>query len=126
MFLIDNFENFKKQYDINIWGRISIKGKHKFNFFFSNGNFPSRICSDFFRTALFLEKLLLHSKQLTRAATLLFFRVTASTQLHFWSSYFIRAATCQNSHFFTAVFFPKYQLFQSKTPTKMLLLDSLK
>ena len=28
---------------------------------FSNGSFPSRICSSFFNTVLFLEKLLLHT-----------------------------------------------------------------
>ena len=47
----------------NLSGKvISIKHNYQSSLgFFSNSNFPSRISSDFFRTALFLEKLLLHT-----------------------------------------------------------------
>ena len=48
----------------NLLGKIiSIKRNHYSNLFvfFSIGNFPCRMCCDIFRTALFLEKLLLHN-----------------------------------------------------------------
>ena len=88
---------------------ISIKRNHQPNFgFFSNGDFPSRICWDFFRTALFLEKLLLRtstqqllfrSSYFFRADAFFFRRINSSQQLFFPNSYFYRAKLIPSSHF---------------------------
>ena len=67
--------------------------------FFSNSDFPSRINGGFLRTALFVERLLLHT----------FFRVTTATQqLLSQSSYFFRTAA-----FLRSSFFQKQSLFRS-------------
>ena len=46
------------------WGNLSEKiisiKRNDVICFFSNGDFPSRICYDIFKTALFSQKLLLH------------------------------------------------------------------
>ena len=66
--------------------------------FFSNGDFSSHICCDFFRTAFFFGE----------AASSHFFKVTTSThQLLFRSSYFF----FQNSHFFRSSYFSRIATF---------------
>ena len=88
-------------------------------FFFSNDDFPSDIFSDFFRTALFSEKLLLHTSLTTSTfdttVTLsehlflqrsCFFlrssvleRVVSSQQLFFWIPNFLGTKLLLSSHF---------------------------
>ena len=74
--------------------------------FFSNGDFSSHICCDFFRTAFFF---------FGEAASSHFFKVTTSThQLLFRSSYFFRAPAellFQNSHFFRSSYFSRIATF---------------
>ena len=79
--------------------------------FFSNGDFSFRICSDFFRTALFLEKLLLHILQSNFFDTTVIF----SKKLFLQSCYFF----CQASFFRTLTslqqsFFQNSYLFTTK------------
>ena len=101
------------------WGNLSvkittIKGNHWFNLgLFSNGDFTSPICNNFYRTALFLEKLLFHtSPELLLRQNSCFFRAAISSeQLLFWgapfseqsllhSSYFLRIATFSEQNFY--------------------------
>ena len=73
--------------------------------YFSNGNFPPRIFSDFSRRTLFLEKLLSSNEGLPQSSY--FFRVSAWTQLLlFRSSYFFRAAAFSIFYFFRTKFLP--------------------
>ena len=111
--------------------------------FFSNSNSPSRMCCDIFRTALFLEKLLLHnflewqlrhnSYVFGAAVFFSFLRtVTFSQQLFFQNGFFFMAKILQSSHFLrikssswhllfrTAIFF----LFRIKISKKELLFQS--
>ena len=121
-------------------------------FFFSNGDFPSRTCCDFFRAALFLEKLLLqtfselllwHNGYLIGAAIslkqLLLWRVPSKEQTLFRSTYFfkifIKAKLPPSSHFLTtesslwkwlfgtSTFFAE-EFFKIKIPTEELLFRS--
>ena len=103
----------------NLLGKIiSIKRNHYFNlffFFFSNSDFPYRICCDFFRTTLFLEKLLCHtlSAWLRRRHNSYIFGAAVfsekllfssfSEQSIFRSSYFIRIASFSEQKFYRAV-----------------------
>ena len=97
------------------WGKItSIERKHQFilGIYFSNGNFPPRIFSDFSRRTLFLEKLLSSNEGLPQSSY--FFRVSAWTQLLlFRSSYFFRAAAFSIFYFFRTIS-SSQQLFSRK------------
>ena len=99
----------------NILGKIiSIKRNHKSNLFsFSNSDFLFRMFCDFFRTTLFLEKLLLQtfSEWLLRHNSYLFGTAIFSKQLifspfleqsRFRSSYFIRIASFLEQKFYRA------------------------
>ena len=89
--------------------------------FFSNGNFHSGIFSHFFRTALFSEKLLLHTSL-----------TTSTQQLLFRSIYFFRAAAFfkelrfRKSHFLAAVIFSEYLIFSNETSTGQPLCENRK
>ena len=86
---------------------------------FSNSDFPSRMCCDFFRTTLFLEKLLLHttfSEWLLRHKSYIFGAAI------FWTFF----SFFQNSHFFAAVIFLEKLLFQSENSTEQPLLENKK
>ena len=95
----------------NLSGKIiSIKHNHQSNLgFFSNSDFPSRINSDFLRTALFLEKLLIYTFQSNYFDA----TVTFSEQLFLQTSCFFKELLFQNSHF-VAVVISEQLLFQSK------------
>ena len=87
------------------WGNlsgniISIKRNHYFNLvsFFSNSDFPSRICCHFFGTTLFLGEALLHT-----------FWNCFDPAVTFSGQLFLQNNCCfllfQNSHFFAEVIF---------------------
>ena len=89
--------------------------KHQFKLviFFSNYNFPSRSCTDFFRTALFFLFFV-------EATSSHFLKVTTLTQqLFFRSSHFFRAITFseeilfQNNFFFRIDSFSRVKLLLS-------------
>ena len=83
--------------------------------FFSNDYFPSWICCNFFRTALFLDELLLHtfSVKLFWHNSYFFKVAISSKQLLFLRSSFFRTTTSpqqlfvQNSNFFRAKLLPR-------------------
>ena len=81
------------------WQRMAMRDYQNVAFF-SNCDFASGICSNFFRTVLFSEKLLLHTSL-----------TTSTQQLLFRSIYFFRAAAFfkelrfRKSHFVAAVIF---------------------
>ena len=101
--------------------------------FFLNGDFPSRICCDFFRTALFPEKLLLQNSYFFGASTFFltssFFRtVNSLRQLFFQSSHFFRgkkhhlktgSSLVAKVLFGTAAFLAK-ELFRMKISTELI------
>ena len=79
--------------------------------FFSNSNFSSPICCDFFRTVLFLEKLLLQnfSEYLLRHNSYFFRAVNSSEELIFLRISFFKTVT-----FFEVVIFSSWLLYQVK------------
>ena len=85
---------------------------------FLNGDFPSGIFSNFFRTTLFSEKLPLHTSLTTLAQQLLFQTI-----------YFLRAAAFfeelrfRKSHSLAAVIFSEYLIFRNETSTKQPLCE---
>ena len=92
-------------------------------FFVSNVDFHSGIFPvfPFYRTALFMEKLLLHTS------------LTTQTQkLHFQSIYFFRAAAFfkelrfRKSHFLAEVIFSEYLIFRNGTSTQQPLCENRK
>ena len=72
------------------------------DFFFSNGDLPTGIFSDFFSTALFSEMLLLHASL-----------TTSTQQLLFQSIYFFRAAAFLRSSGFDRVISSQQWFFQN-------------
>ena len=81
-----------------------------------SGDFPSRICCDSFRTALLLEKLLLHtfSESLLRHNSYFFGAAISSGQLLFLRSFFFRKATyLQQLFFFQNNYFFRVKLLSS-------------
>ena len=89
--------------------------------FFFNGDFLSGIFSDFFRTALFLEKLLLHisltnSTQLLLSQSIYFFRASA----------FFRELRFRKDHFLTAVIFSEYLISRNEASTEQPLCENRK
>ena len=97
---------------------IPIKGNHLLNlaflfyFFFWNSDFPSAIFSAFFRTALFSERLLLHT-----------------SLTHFFNTSFgasILRSSIFKSHFLAAVIFSEYLIFRNQTSTKQPLCENRK
>ena len=90
-----------------------------FGFFYSN--FPSRICCDFFRTTLFLEKQLLHtfSEWPLRHNSYIFGAAIFSEQLFF--SPFSEHSLFHSSYFFQNSFF-----FRAKKTTEQPLLENKK
>ena len=108
------------------------------DFLFSNGNFPSRIFSDFFRIALFQRRYIfgegLFSKKLyfrrnfisgetlfyrsiiLEATSSYFFRATISTQqLHFWGQLFLQSSCFFGGSFIFERFIFLQQLFFHKS-----------
>ena len=88
---------------------------------FSNGDFPFGIFSNFFRTALFPEKLLLHTSLTTLTKQLLFrsiyfFRATA----------FIKEFRFRKSNFLVAAIFSEYLIFRNETSTEQPLCENKK
>ena len=75
--------------------------------FFSNSDFPSRICCHFFRTTLFWQKLLLHA-----------FSKYFDTTVIFSGQLFLHKSCCfllfQNRHFFGGVIFTEQLIFGAK------------
>ena len=100
------------------WEIIRIEYNHQSNLrFFSNIDFPSSLLPspNFFRTALFLQKL--HSSY--------FFRVTTLTQqLLFRSSYFFTTASFLRSSFFRTITFSHQLFFQNSFFFRVKLLQS--
>ena len=102
-----------------------------FCFFFSNSDFPSRMCCDFFRKLYFWRSYFSKNLFITFPYSGVRHYFTTSTQqLHFRSNYFFRAAVFfllfQNSHFFRAVIFLEQLLFQSENSTEQPLLENKK
>ena len=92
-----------------LWKIISIKCNQWSNLFlfFSNSDIPSRMYCDFYRTTLFLERLLFHT----------------------FSEWLLPQSSCcfllfQNSHFF--VIFSEELLFQNANSTEQPLLEKEK
>ena len=92
-------------------------------FVFSNAvdDFPSGIFSDFFRAALFSQKLLLHISL-----------TTSTQQLLFRSIYFFRAVVFlkelrfQKNHFLAGVIFSEYLIFRNQTSNEQLFCENRK
>ena len=82
-------------------------------YFFSNGSFPSGIFSNFFRAALFSEKLLLHTSLTTSTQQLLFPSIC-----FFRAAAFFKDLRFRKSHFLAAVIFSEYLIFRNKTSTE--------
>ena len=89
--------------------------------FFSNGDFPSGIFSDFFRTVLFLEKLLFHISTTTSTHQLLFRRI-----YFFRPAAFFKEHRFRKSHFLAAVIFSEYLSFRNETSTEQPLCENRK
>ena len=91
-----------------------------FCFVFSNSDFLSRMCCDFFRTTLFLERLLFHtfSEWLLRHSSYIFGADIFSEQLLF--------SPFSEQSLFAAVFFSEWLLFQNETFTEQALLENEK
>ena len=89
--------------------------------YFANGDFRSSIFSDFFRIALFSEKLLLHTSL-----------TTSTQQLPFQSLNIFRpAAFCKElrfrkSHFLAVIIFSEYLIFRNETSTEQPLCENRK
>ena len=88
--------------------------------FFSNSDFPPRICCHFFRTTLFWEKLRLHtfSVYLIRHKSYFFGTAISSEQLLF--------SLFQNSHVFAGVIFSEQLFFRSETSTEQAFFENKK
>ena len=82
-------------------------------FFYSN--FPSRICCDFFRTTLFLEKQLLHtfSEWTLRHNSYIFGAAIFSEQLFF--SPFSEQSLFHSSYFFRTASFSELKFYRTAT-----------
>ena len=91
--------------------------------FFSNSDFSSPICCDFFRTVLFLEKLLLQnfSEYLLRHNSYFFRAANSSEELIFLRISFFKTVT-----FFEVVIFSSWLLYQSETSTEQPLFENKK
>ena len=101
----------------NLSGKIiSIKHNHwSYMSFFSNRDFPYGMCCDFFRSTLFLEKLLLHtfSKWLLRHNSFIFGAAIFSEQLLFYS--FFRTVSFSQRLFFQNSFFSERKFYRVVT-----------
>ena len=88
--------------------------------FFSNSDFPSRMCCDFFRTTLFLERLLFHTflEWLPRHSSYNFGADIFSEQLLF--------SPFSEQPLFAAVIFSEELLFQNENSTEQPLLENEK
>ena len=99
--------------DYHLSGKIIlIKRNHQFNldFFFSNGNFPSRICCDFLRAAF--EYLLFQSEFSTEQPPL-------------ENRKFFRVVTFQNSYLFDEGIVQNKYIYRRATFSKMIPLYSI-
>ena len=100
-----------------LWKIISIKRNQWSNLFlfFSNSDFPSRMYCDFYRTTLFLERLLFHtfSEWLLRHSSYIFGADIFSEQLLF--SPFSEQPLFQRSYFFRIASFSERKFYRAAT-----------
>ena len=98
----------------NLSGKINVITSLIWDFF-SNSDFPSRVCCDFFRTALLLEKLLLHtfSEWLLRRNSYIFGAAIFSEQLLI--SPFLEQSLFRSSYFFRIASFSQRKFYRTAT-----------
>ena len=88
-----------------MWTPCEDRLQRQFYEFLSNDDALSHVRRDYFGTATFYEKLLLHSKHLCRGAT-------SPEKLVRHNSYFL-GTVCQKRNFFRTVTFPEVLLLET-------------